>query len=138
MLPMGHLAHRLVVAAMCIAMTCSSVMAGKVLCRGEGGHQAIEPAHALGHCPSASNSHSHSEGEGSAPCQDLPLGNDHAMQAARVVTVNFGTAYVLPLCLIPPDVAEATACSSLSPPSISGSLAPHSGGAQLRTVVLLI
>ncbi len=128
--------HRLLTLLASVAVFCTPVFVGKVVCTTNAGHYAIEIAHDVTGCPETATDHAPT-GE-PEPCEDRDLVGDFVSQSLKASCASIDTAW-LTLSLIPsplavPDCVPSpstgfTARSSLFPPADHGRLA---------TVVLLI
>ena len=135
---MNEVAQKVAIAAACLALICVQLVSGSVLCRGAGGHQAIEPIHRAGHCQSEMPDR-HAEDHGSEPCQDVPIGGDQIVQTVRDASAHV-SSHVACEVSFALHVDVLTAGLALSPPLRAGHLPPRSGGGPelLRTVILVI
>jgi hypothetical protein len=131
--------HIILIACLSLASVFAPVVAGKVICRADGGHRAVEVAHDATGCAVVA-SLDDARGDGSkTPCDDQAVGDlETAVQGGKVAdhAVYFAIAFDWAVCsylsavdTTPPHIPFA--CSSdLLPSAIS------QGG--LSTIVLLI
>jgi hypothetical protein len=105
----------------CLGIFSTTALSGFVVCKAEGGHTAIEPAHVPNECPE----HDEENGTGNGgPCEDQSIGRDLVLRIEKLLPPGpspLGAfSSVIDAVVTPPLLHAAFCCHSTSPPTLGG------------------